>query len=373
MSTFGRSKRVYIMTPTLVPHDAIGNDVRGMTLCLQRHGFQVKTYAESVHPDFAHIAEKLNTSLSSFWSDKNALLIYHHSIGWQDGQDVLAQAACQVVIRHHNVTPSRFFEPYSAGHARACAAGEYATAEVARTPGAVFWGASRFNCDGLVELGASPDRCRVLAPFHLTERLAETPMAADVVCARKSHRGTKLLFVGGLKPNKGHIRLIQVLAAYVRYVDPNAVLMLPGTFDPRLSNYTDLLRRYAARLGVESNVLFIGPVTDSQLRAYYFSADVFLCLSEHEGFCVPLLEAMYFRVPIVAHKRTAIPETVGEAGLLWEEDEAECIVESIAACAEGDERRHEVVELGWERYSRQYSQKRIEEKFLSLVEEATRV
>lgn len=319
------------------------------------------------------MAEKLDTRLHSFWNDKNALLIYHHSIGWPAGQDILAQAECQVIIRHHNVTPSQFFEPYSAGHAMACAAGEYATAEVAHTPGALLWGASHYNCEGLVEFGAPPDRCRVLAPFHLTERLAETPMAADVVHAHKRHRGAKLLFVGGLKPNKGHIRLIQVLAAYVRYVDPNAVLMLPGTFDPRLSNYTDLLRRYAVRLGVESNVLFIGPVTNSQLRAYYFSADVFLCLSEHEGFCVPLLEAMYFRVPIVAHKCTAIPETVGAAGFLWEEDEIGCMVESIAACTAGDERGREVVELGWERYSRQFSLKRIEEKFLPLVEEAMRV
>jgi glycosyltransferase involved in cell wall biosynthesis len=108
------------------------------------------------------------------------------------------------------------------------------------------------------------------------------------------------------------------------------------------------------------------------LRAHYLAADVFLCLSEHEGFCVPLLEAMYFRVPIVAHRCTAIPETVGEAGLLWEEDEIGCMVDSIAVCAEEDDYRQRLVRLGWDRYSRYYSANQLEQKFLSLVDEATR-
>jgi glycosyltransferase involved in cell wall biosynthesis len=148
------------------------------------------------------------------------------------------------------------------------------------------------------------------------------------------------------------------------------VLLLPGSFDSRLSNYTAALRQFAAQLGVESRVLFVGPVDEAQLRSYYFCADVFLCLSEHEGFCVPLLEAMYFRAPIVAHNSTAIPETVGDAGLVWDEDELRGIVESIAVCAERDDRSHTLAAAGWRRYSEHYSLQRIEQRFLSLVEEA---
>jgi glycosyltransferase involved in cell wall biosynthesis len=341
-----------------------------MTLSLRRHGFSVTTYAESVHPAFQGVAEQLDLESLPRFDDKDTLLIYHHSVGWQAGQDVLAQANCRIAIKHHNVTPPRFFEPFSPAHTQACVAGEYATGEVARTPGALFWGDSYYNCAGLIELGAPADRCKVLPPFHSTAEMAASPIAPDIAFARKQHRGPKLLFVGGLKPNKGHIRLIQVLAAYTKHVDRNAILMLPGTFDPQLSRYTDMLRQCAKELDVERNVMFVGPVSASQLRAYYFAADVFLCLSEHEGFCVPLLEAMYFRVPIVAHKCAAIPETVGEAALVWEEHELGCIVESIAACAEGDDLSRCLVAAGWERYSREYSPARIEAQLLSLVEEA---
>jgi glycosyltransferase involved in cell wall biosynthesis len=365
-----KSRRVYLLTPNLVPHDAIGNDVVGMAQSLRRSGYEVEVYAEGIHPALAGTAEKLDMSTHSFWRDREALLIYHHSTGWVNGQAILTDARCCVAIKYHNVTPPRFFEPYSSEYVVSCEAGQLATETVALTPNALFWGDSKFNSEDLIEGGADPNRCRVLAPFHCLNRLAESPLSPEVIQSCRQHRGPKLLFVGGLKPNKGHARLIQVLAAYNSYADPDAVLLLPGSCDPRLANYAAALRQFAAQLGVESKVLFVGPVDDSQLRSYYFCADVFLCLSEHEGFCVPLLEAMHFRTPIVAHNSTAIPETVGDAGLLWEEDELACIVESIAVCAERDDRSRALAAAGFQRYSDYYSPQRIEQHFLSLVEEA---
>lgn len=97
---------------------------------------------------------------------------------------------------------------------------------------------------------------------------------------------------------------------------------------------------------------------------------MFLCLSEHEGFCVPLLEAMHFRTPIIAHNSTAIPETIGQAGLVWDEDDLAFIVESIAICAERDDRSRALAAAGFQRYSEHYSPQRIKQSFLSLVEEA---
>lgn len=364
-----KRRRVCLMTPNLVPYDAIGNDVRGMAECLQRSGYRAEIYAETVHPDFIGLAETLDVRTHSFWRDSDALLIYHHSMGWSTGESVLSDARCRVVIRYHNVTPPQFFQSYSLDHAAVCEAGQHSTKTIALIPEALFWAASEFNAEDLMGYGASSSHCKVLAPFHSTERLACNPISSEVVKGSKQHRGTKLLFVGGMKPNKGHARLIQVLAAYSDYADPNALLILPGTFDPRLMNYVEALRRFAAQLGVESKVQFVGPVDDSQLRSYYFCADVFVCLSEHEGFCVPLLEAMYFRLPIVAHNCTAIPETIGDAGLLLDENELPSIVESIAVCAEHDDRSRTLTAVGWQRYSDHYSQQRIERNFLSLVEE----
>lgn len=365
-----KPQRVCLMTPNLVPYDAIGNDVQGMAECLRRSGYLVETYAEGVHPALSGVAEILDPKTQGFWRDQDVLLIYHHSIGWPLGQSILAEAKCRVVVKHHNVTPPRFFKPYSADYVISCEAGQIATEAVARTPDALFWGDSEFNNEDLIQRGCDPDRCRVVAPFHGVDRLAKSPLSHDVVQACKQYRGARLLFVGGLKPNKGHARLIQALAAYSSYADPDSVLILPGSCDSRLTNYVQALRHFAGQLGVESRVLFVGPVDESQLRSYYFCADVFLCLSEHEGFCVPLLEAMHFRTPIVAHNCTAIPETVGSAGLVWDENDLGCIVESIAVCAERDDRGRSLAEAGWSRYSEYYAPQRIERTFLSLVEEA---
>jgi glycosyltransferase involved in cell wall biosynthesis len=362
--------RVCLITPHLVQHDAIGNDVLGMAECLRRSGYRVTVYAETVQPELISVADQLDSGTDPFWRSRETLLIYHHSMGWPLGQSILERASCRIVIKHHNVTPPRFFRPYSYDYAVSCQAGQRATEAVALTSGALFWADSEFNAEDLVSCGTDTGRCRILPPFHRIERLAESAVSRDVIYACKQHRGAKLLFVGGLKPNKGHAKLIQALAAYSSYADPDAILLLPGSCDSRLSNYTAALRQFAANLGVESRVRFVGAVDDSQLRAYYFSADVFLCLSEHEGFCVPLLEAMHFRTPIVTHNTTAIPETVGGAGLVWEENELPSIVESIAVCAEHDDRSRTLAAAGFQRYSDHYSPQRIQQKFLSLVEEA---
>lgn len=216
------------MTPTLVPHDAIGNDVLGMAESLRKRGYKVETYAEFVHPALAGAAHKLDMGAHSFWRDRQMLLIYHHSTGWVNGQSILNHARCHVVIKYHNVTPPRFFKPYSAEYVTACEAGQLATDAVALTPDAIFWSDSQFNNQDLIERGVDPNRCRVLAPFHCVDRLAESPLACDVIHSCNQHSGLKLLFVGGLKPNKGHARLIQALAACNSHAGLNAVLLLPG-------------------------------------------------------------------------------------------------------------------------------------------------
>jgi glycosyltransferase involved in cell wall biosynthesis len=364
------STRVCLMTPVFVPWDAIGNDIRGMADALRAAGYPVEVYATSIHPELQSEARLFNSAKETFSRDEATLLIYHHSMGWPQGQELLSNARCRVVIRHHNVTPPRFWYEYSAEHVEACKAGEQASRELARRPDSLFWGASSFNVEDLIGHGAPRAACRVLPPFHLTEELARAPLAPDVVLQTRQNSGLKILFVGGIKPNKGHLRLIRTLAAVRRYADPEAILVLPGRLDPRLESYTDKLRRTARQLGVEKAVIFPGSVDESELRSWYFSSDVFLCLSEHEGFCVPLVEAMYFRLPIVTHKSTAIPATVGDAALLWDEDDADGILESLMVCRERDDRCRTLTRAARERYSNVYSIPQIRTRFLNLVDEA---
>jgi glycosyltransferase involved in cell wall biosynthesis len=181
-----------------------------------------------------------------------------------------------------------------------------------------------------------------------------------------------LLFVGGIKPNKGHTRAIRAFAAYHAHFNHRSRLIFAGGIDGRLDGYVQDLRRLAASLDVEEHVLFTGSVTGSQLKTLYTIADVFLCTSEHEGFCVPLVEAMYFRTPIVAWGVTAVSETLGNCGILLEEWDEHLFASQIAKVIEDSELAVRLGDLGRERYQSVFApvvlQGRIRELIAEIVQ-----
>lgn len=360
---------LYLITTNLAPHDAIGNDLLGMRECLIRAGYRTEAYAADVHPSLANLARPLSMAGEEFRKNPKALLIYHHSMGWPAGEELLETCACRIAVKYHNITPPRYFEPYSDPFTQACRAGEAANFRVAAHRTAMFWGDSSFNCGDLARYGAPRDRCRVLAPFHNTEQMTEVPLDRQLLKRYQGAPGAKILFVGGVKPNKGHLQLIRVFSAYRRKYDSAARLFIVGGMDPRLDAYTNHLRDTVTAYGLENHVVFSGGVSASGLRSYFLMSDVFLCLSEHEGFCVPLIEAMFFRNPVIAAASTAIPETVGDAGILWPEDELACFVESIAVCVENHEVRRGLQEKAWQRFQEKYGRDALAANFLKLVEE----
>ena len=123
-----------------------------------------------------------------------------------------------------------------------------------------------------------------------------------------------LLFVGRVTPNKKHEDVIKAFYAYKRFVNPHSRLLLVGKYNPKEA-YFRFLQELIGELRLE-DVYFSGHVTQSQVNAYYTMADVFLSMSEHEGFFVPALESAYFRLPVLAYNCTAVPYTLGGAGVL---------------------------------------------------------
>jgi glycosyltransferase involved in cell wall biosynthesis len=114
-------------------------------------------------------------------------------------------------------------------------------------------------------------------------------------------------------------------------------------------------------------VVFAGEVSDHALKAYYQVADAFMITSEHEGFCVPLVEAMAMKVPIVAYASTAIPETVGTAGLVWEERNPYLLAESIKSIVGDRSVGQALSDMGWRRYAQHFTNARIEAEFLNAI------
>src|SRR5262249_31304152 len=149
------------------------------------------------------------------------------------------------------------------------------------------------------------------------------------------------------------------LAYYYQYYARRAHLILVGACDPELAGYREDLRREVRRQRLLGLVHFAGKVSPQRLKTYYRHASVFVCASEHEGFCVPLVEAMYYRIPIVAYGSSGIPLTLGDAGLVWPTAEPALFAESIREIEDNPISREALVEGQWQRFQSHFTSQAI--------------
>jgi L-malate glycosyltransferase len=362
------SRRINLLIPTFQPNDAVGNDVAGMYRMLQSAGYDVRVFAEHIHADYASITAKARLA-DPAWADPDALTIYHHAILWELGEQVLARIRHRIVIKYHNITPPEFFQNVGEHYYWACVKGKESNARLAAIPGVAVWGDSQYNAEELIELGVPRERTRVIAPVHRIEELAREPFD-NVVLGAYRDEAANILFVGGMRPNKGHAKALEIAAALRDCTARPFRFLFVGSFDPYLSKYTEDLEQYVKHLDLSGEVVFARSVSPSQLRAYYLGATVFLCVSEHEGFCVPLVEAMAFRVPIVAWATTAVGETAGGCGLIYREFDAEQMAEGIAELVDNESFASDLAERGRARYEDTFHIDAIRTRLIGLVEEA---
>lgn len=364
------NQRILILIPTFQPNDAVGNDVLGMYHTLRDAGYDTTVMAQFVHPAHEKITKILGSDANGPWDDRDAILIYHHAIDWDLGERVLARTKNKIAIKYHNVTPPHFYSNYAEHYYWACVKGIQATERLSKIPGTWIWGDSWYNAQEFIALGVAEHRCRVAPPLHRIEELGREPFDAVVTGAYRGNVAN-ILFVGGIRPNKGHAKALEVLAAYKQLTDTPARLLFVGNYDPNLKSYMDELREYVAQLAMQEgeDVVFATSVSPSQLRAYYMAATVFLCVSEHEGFCVPLVEAMSFRVPIVAWATTAVGETAGGCGWIVDEYDPAELAKGIAEIVDNAATARELAARGRCRYETVFHTGAIRRKLLSLVEE----
>jgi glycosyltransferase involved in cell wall biosynthesis len=360
--------RIFLLVPTFRPHDAVGNDILAMYHVLRDAGYETTVFAEQNDTDVASITRKPRLRSNELWGDPQAILIYHHAIEWKLGEDILRRSRNKVVIKYHNVTPPEYFAPYAQAYYRSCAGGVEATARLAKLRVDFVWGDSQFNTDEFIGLGVPRERCRVLPPLHRIEDLGRAPLDSVIAGA---YRGVvpNILFVGAFRPNKGHLKALDTFAAWRRLTGSPARLLLVGSMDPVLKPYRELVAEHARALGIEDSVFMAHSVTLSQLRTCYSVADVFLCVSEHEGFCVPLVEAMYFRVPIVAWNTTAVGETCGGCGRIYPEFDPDALAQAIDGYLADPSALRRAAEEGRRRYETVFQRSVLERRFLDLIRE----
>jgi glycosyltransferase involved in cell wall biosynthesis len=283
-------------------------------------GHTSEIYAAEIHPSCAKDGAYM---LDDYRGDAD-VIVYQMAIGSIAADAVLRQSA-PIAVNYHNLTPVRYYEGWQPVATYGVAWGRAQMRDLA--PRAALGIAdSAFNATDLDDAGFARS---VVVPI-----LVEPASLAVEPDPAIQHSDTPTwLFVGRLAPNKAQHDIVKALAAYRRFHDADARLVLVGggTDD----TYGRTLARFIHALGLEDAVLMTGSVSPAQLAAYYATADVFVVLSEHEGFCVPLLEAMHHRVPIVAYASSALPETLADAGIVLAEKDP-CLVAAAVARLLGD-------------------------------------
>ncbi len=308
--TDGGVDRIDQVIPTLASRDAIGGHTVQLRDLLRSRGYRSDIYygnASSDRLEFGYPVGRLSDHPAN-----GRVLLYQLSIG-SGVADVFRERPERKFVNYHNITPADLIEAWMPEVGEEVRWGRAQLRDLA--PVTEFAVAdSRFN-EG--ELRSAGYRSTTTIPLLIdldSFAGAPDPAVEARLAAQKSHGGADLLFVGKVSPHKGQDDLIKALATYRRLYDPEARLQVVG--GSISEEYSVALDRFIEELGLTDAVEMAGVVTHEQLIAYYAAADAFCCLSNHEGFCVPLLESMYHRLPIVAYANTAVPETVQGAGLV---------------------------------------------------------
>ena len=292
---------IHQLLPVLSPGDAIGQAVRRMRSAFLDSGFASDIFAEEIHQ---HLLGEARPAGELVWSvDAGDVVIYHLSIGAASAR-LFAGLGCRRAIVYHNITPSSYYRTTSPRVAYWLDQGRRDLARLAPTV-ELGIGDSAYNVAELQSAGCSATM--VIPPPVDLARLSPRP----------AHRADppRLIFVSRLAPNKRQEELIRVLAALRACWQPEATLVLPGGSDDT-ETYAAGIRRLARDLGVADAVELPGRRTDRELGDLYAGSTLAVCASEHEGFGMHLLEAWAFDLPLVARAAAAVPETVGDAGIL---------------------------------------------------------
>jgi glycosyltransferase involved in cell wall biosynthesis len=355
-----------LMHQSIVEYDAIGRDIVEMYEILgRRHGSYL--YGEYL----IGIGEKRNLSrddLNTHLQDPSTVLVYHHSNYWEEGEAILNRTAGPIVFKYHNITPPRCFASYPDCW-RTCVMGREQTLRFFhRFPQARWLTDSRFN---LTELGLDlSERAAVLPPFPTM--VHERAIQPDGSLLRQliESRELNVLFSGRFVPNKGHKLMVRVIGEYVRRFGREIRLYIIGKLDPTFSSYHDCIRELMIEEGVEDRVCYLGSIPDTQLLACYLGCDAYLSCSDHEGFCVPVVEAQYCRLPVIAKARGAVPDTVGPGGLLFGDDPAP-YAEAIYRLRTDEAFRCAVIAAGLRNCTSRFSYQRIEAGFRAEILKTT--
>ncbi|MCA1583889.1 MAG: glycosyltransferase family 4 protein [Acidobacteria bacterium] len=302
---------IHQVLATLGYGDAIGHEVLGIQRVLQKAGYASEIFVETADARLEHLTTDYRELEAGSHPDN--ILIHHFSIGSRASRIAYALPERMVLV-YHNITPPQYFVDVHPLLVQLCFLGRRELA-LYRQRCDLALGDSEYNRQELEALGFDPTGVLPVVPDF--SHLSGPPN--DMHARAFDDDWANLIFVGRLIPNKRIEDVIRFFHAYKRWFNPRSRLLLVGSYGG-FDRYLAMLHRLIATLGV-ADVYCLGHVSNEELAAFYEIADVFLCASEHEGFCVPLVESFHMGVPVVAYAAAAVPSTMDGAGVLYTDKE----------------------------------------------------
>lgn len=327
---------IHQILPTFSPGDAIGNEVTEINKTLRKWGYKSQIFAENIHPEMSAKNYLEYRKVSS----KDNILIFHFSIG-SDISHYVRELPDKKIIRFHGITPEKYLYGIN----------DYIQHLLVR-------GREELNLyPELTDLALANSRYTQLELSKLGFKQIEVfPLLMDLniydknpnqsLLSRFDDDYVNLLFVGRIIPQKNQHVILKIFS-YYKLINPRSRLFLIGNFEG-CENYYDQLQEIIKKLKLK-DVYIPGKVSMDDLISYYKLADVFLCMSEWETFCVPLVESMYFDTPILAYNYTAIPDTLGNSGILINKLKCNEIAEMIDLVVNDEAFRNKIIRKQRER------------------------
>lgn len=321
-----RSSDIYHVMEALDLGDGVSEIAQSTAAILANLGYEQRIMARYWHPSLANQIQPI----SSILSHPNAALIFHY---WNYNSSTWAIPAVKgrKALYYHNITPRDFFDVGSDAYLQT-ERGYRQLANIIDSFNLII-GDSQYNIDQLIAYTGVDRPSICIYPIIEPDALMAKPYDANLLHALRSTTKKNILFVGRIARNKRQDRLITAFDRYYRSIRQDVHLWLVGSdsFDPE---YTAELRELCAALPSGRNISLTGKVSDEQLQAYFRAADLFMCASEHEGFCIPIAQAMAYGIPVIAYAAAAIPETLGQGGILVNEWDDQGITNHIHSIVE---------------------------------------
>lgn len=297
--------------------DATSNQIIAMDKLMKRCGFRTAIFADKIDPKIEYDILPFNR----FQYEVGIKVIFHFSTGTSFVDKVLALPS-KIILYYHNITPPEFFEGFAWGSYFASKKGRQQLLEL-KSKAQFAWAASEYS---RLELEESGFHHTGVLPIIVDFAEYQSAPLVESIIDQYQDGAINWLFVGRVTPHKKQEDIIRTFYYYKNCVEPNSRLILVGS---QKRAYAEALRQLTKELSLEKEVILTNKVSFAEMCTYYRISQAFVCMSEHEGFCVPLLESMYYGLPVFAYDAAAVPYTLGNSGVLFDSKNYPYIAEMI--------------------------------------------